>query len=182
MNYMRHHSVTMLPGILASLFLLLGTGNLYCSTLLQSVYHSAGPGDGYDKLMILERGEVYIGPLTIPSGVSCCIRGNDAVCSLLNTDILVMSGSSLDISDCVLYGGHYTLHYQDGADGLIRGNTIYGGVDGIRAVLAQVTIENNIIANNSGMGIAVDEDLLPVIQYNDVWNNLGGNYMAFCVG
>ncbi len=181
MKVFKGPSVVILLVFMLSLFLAFGAENGY-STTLQSMYSTAGPGDGYDKLIILERGEVYIGPLTIPSGVDCCIRGNDAVCSLQNADILIMSNSTLDISDCVVYGGHYSIHYTEGTAGTIRGNTITGGIDGVRAVLAQVTIEDNIIADNSGMGIAVDEDMLPVIQYNDVWNNLQGDYMAFCSG
>ncbi len=31
-------------------------------------------------------------------------------------------------------------------------------------------------------GIAVDDAMHPVIRYNDVWNNTGGNYMQFCSG
>jgi hypothetical protein len=181
MNELRSSSVAIFLGLWVTLFLAFGAGKSYCTTL-QSMYNTAGPGEGYDKLVILERGEVYIGPLTISGGVRCCIRGNDAVCSLANSNIFISAGSTLDISDCVLYGGHYALHYSANSNGTIRGNTIYGGVDGIRAVLAQVTIENNIIAQNSGMGIAIDEEMLPFIQYNDVWENLGGNYMAFCSG
>jgi len=184
MKFLRHSFLSFpvfFPGLLVMVLLALGAGSSHAVTL-QSVYHSAGPGDGYDKLVILERGEIYIGPLTIPGGVKCCIRGNAAVCSLLNSDILVMPGSVLDIFDTVLSGGHSALSYMEGSSGYVSGNTICGGYNGVRIILARVTIENNIIANNSGMGIAAEEELIPYIQYNDVWNNEGGDYMAYCSG
>ncbi len=155
------------------------TGN---AVTLQSMYYQAGPGDGYDKLVILERREMYVGPLTIPSGVSCCIRGNDAICSVGNSDICIQSGATLDIFDTVICNAHYALNYMENSSGLVSGNTIYGNYNGVTAILANVTIENNIIANNSHYGIAADETMLPTINYNDVWNNSGGNYMGYCSG
>jgi hypothetical protein len=170
-----------LPGLLIAACLAFGasTGN---AVTLQSMYSQAGPGDGYDKLVILERGGFYVGPLTIPSGVSCGIRGNDAVCSVGNSDICVQAGATLDVFDTVICNAHYALNYLNGSNGEVSGNTIYGNYNGVTAVLANVTIENNIIAGNSHFGVAVDETMLPTINYNDVWNNSGGNYMSYCSG
>jgi len=179
MKLFRNPSAVILPGLLVAVFLAGGAGSSYAGTL-QSMYDAAGPGDGYDKLVILERGEVYTGPLTISGRVRCCIRGNDAICALSDAEIQIKDGSILDIFDTILYGGNYALHYLENCSGLISGNTIYGGVTGIRANFARVTIENNIIAFNSGMGIAADEFVLPVMQYNDVYMNEGGNYMVYC--
>lgn len=182
MKQRRSSSGVFLLGVLIAAFLLASAGISHAVTL-QSAYAKAGPGEGYDKLVILERGELYVGPLTIPSGVTCCIRGNDAICSVGPSNIAVSSGALLDIFDTVITNAHYALHYLEGSQGTISGNTIYDCVGGVNAVLAQVTIVNNIIANNSGRGIAVDTSLAPpFIEYNDVWNNAGGNYMSFCSG
>lgn len=160
--------------------LVFGVGGLIAGTL-QDAYDDAGPGEGYDKLVILERGQVYTGSLIIPGGVDCCLRGNDAVCTLGGLDIRVSDGANLDIFDTVIMGQR-ALWYQEGASGLISGNTICDGLYGVRCLLATVTIENNLIVNNSVFGIAVDTELHPVIRYNDVWNNAQGNYMEFCSG
>jgi parallel beta-helix repeat protein/predicted outer membrane repeat protein len=59
----------------------------------------------------------------------------------------------------------------------IRGNTIAGnekgGID--CSPFANSEIANNIIANNgTGWGIYVEPNALPVIKYNDIWNNAKG--------
>jgi hypothetical protein len=175
-------SRTFLVGLFIAAFLCASAGASHAATLL-SAYSKAGPGEGYDKLVILDRGEIYSGPLTIPSNVSCCIRGNDAICSVGPSDIAISAGALLDIFDTVITNAHYGLHYVEGSSGTVSGNTIYDCVDGVRAIVAQVTVVNNIIANNSGMGIAVDTTLSPpYVAYNNVWGNTGGNYMSFCSG
>ena len=59
----------------------------------------------------------------------------------------------------------------------IRGNTIVGnekgGID--CSPFANAEIANNIITGNgTGWGIWVEPNALPVIKYNDIWNNAKG--------
>lgn len=174
-------SLTLITALCTAVLFGASAGTMGAVTL-QSMYDQAGPGEGYDKLVILERGQVYTGGLTVQPGVTCCIRGNDAVCMPGGLDIGVYTGATLDIFDTVITG-HRVIWYHSGSQGIISGNTISDGAQGIKAILASVTIENNIIANNIGMGIAVDTSSAPpYIQYNDVWNNLEGNYMSYCSG
>jgi hypothetical protein len=148
---------------------------------LQSMYDQAVPGEGYDKLVILQRGQVYTGGLTVAGG-TCCIRGNDAVCMAGGFDIAVSAGATLDLFDTVITG-HRGVWYHEGSQGIVRGNTIYDGFFGIRAFSAEVTIENNVVAYHDGVGIAADTTVMePYIRYNDVWNNQKGNYMSYCSG
>ncbi len=90
-------------GLALSALLVFGIGIGIAGTL-QDAYDEAGPGEGYDKLVILERGQVYTGSLIIPGGIDCCIRGNDAVCMPGGLDIRVSTGASLDIFDTVITG------------------------------------------------------------------------------
>jgi hypothetical protein len=179
----RHSSSqTFLLGLVIAAFLCVSAGSTHSETLY-SAYSKAGPGEGYDKLVILQRGEIYTGPLTIPAGVSCAIRGNGAICSVGPSDIAISPGAVLDISNTVITNAHYSLHYIEGSSGTISGCTIFDCAEGVNAVGAQVTIVNNIIAFNAGKGIAVDTTAMPpYVAYNDVWYNEDGNYMSFCSG
>ncbi len=172
--------MTVVIGTVLAASLALGAGSMY-GTTLEEMYDAAGPGEGYDKLVILERGQVYTGKLIIPANTTCCIRGNGAVCDTEGLSIRASSGVTLDIFDTVITN-HYALYYDPDSQGHISGNTITGGYYGIRCLLADVVIENNIVVNNSYIGVAADSDLLPVASYNDVWNNAGGNYMEYCSG
>lgn len=60
---------------------------------------------------------------------------------------------------------------------IITNNTIYrngGGGGGI--ICGSSVITNNIVASNNGNGIRCSMGSTPVISYNNVWNNTGGNF------
>jgi hypothetical protein len=61
----------------------------------------------------------------------------------------------------------------------IYNNTIIGSMNhGIANQVSSPTVVNNIIAVNGGRGINVDASSTVTNDYNDVWNNTGGNYSA----
>ena len=156
------------------------------ATPLQEVYDQAQPGEGYDKLLVLDPGEMYTGYMVVYPGVSCAIHGNGALITLDQTgSIAVPSWASLDIDGCVITGGYYGLNYDYPSNSTVENCTIVDNSIGVWCGLSQgtqVTIKNCIIADNSQYGIACRENLEPAILYNDVWRNVGGNYMAFCPG
>lgn len=166
----------------SSLWVLLWTVTGWAASL-QGAYDAAGPGQGYDRLVSLEAGEVYTGGLMVDSGARCCIHGNGAVVDLAGESIWAgWFDTVLDVDHCVLTNGYAGITISDFATGSVRNNTICGNRYGVRAWNSDTSlvIENNIIAKNSIYGIYCREFFEPVIQYNDVWENPAGNYIRNC--
>jgi nitrous oxidase accessory protein NosD len=166
-----------LTGILV---LALGAGGPAEAVDLFSLYLSAGPGEGYDKLLVLDPSETYTGGIWVENGVRCCVHGNGATITLwLNSMLADGAGSVLDIDHCILIGGDAGVYISNGATGVIRNNTIRGNQNGIRSFQGDpgLLIENNIIVENVHFGIHVTEDYEPMIRYNTVWGHVEGNYM-----
>jgi parallel beta-helix repeat protein len=150
---------------------------------LQSIYDAAGPGEGYDKLIILDPGEVYTGYMIVQDGVRCAVHGNGALIELdAFGALMVFYNSTLDIDGCVITGGTEGIYFAYCNASTVRNCTIIGNETGVRCEVAPVTIENCIIANNTERGISCFEGHYPTIQYNDVWGNGQGNYMYLCSG
>ena len=86
--------------------------NLLRSESLYEVYQSAGPGNGYDKYMVLDPNITYIGGFGT-SVYSVLLEGNGAVIDLQEGTGIWMSGDessspSLLIKGCtVINGGYY---------------------------------------------------------------------------
>jgi hypothetical protein len=113
-----------LPLIIAVLALLCLASD---AATLRGAYDAAGPGDGYDKLVILEPGVVYtggllIGPLLVPEtgdlmgepGRDVCIRGGGAVLDLQGGQICISyCDNRLDIENCVITGGNVRFRGSD---------------------------------------------------------------------
>jgi hypothetical protein len=156
---------------------------------LQIAYDKVGPGDGYDKLLILDPKETYTGGCGVMIGKKSCIRGNGALVDLDGGNVQAGgNGTQLDISSCCLIeAGYYgAINITNGASATIDGNTICksNGIAGIRVwEYSTATIKNNIIWGNATYGIAKHEYTGTTnILYNDMDNNKGGNYMYWCPG
>jgi parallel beta-helix repeat protein len=166
-----------------SIFALVGI--LFCTAAsaidLQEAYNQAGPGEGYDKLLILDPAEIYTGYLVVDLGISCAIHGNGALIVLNeNASIWCGSQSKLDIDGCVIRGGAYGINYEYASNSNVQNCTIVSNTVGIRCWATQVTIKNCIIANNSQFGIASLDYSPPIILYNCMWGNERGDCMQFC--
>jgi parallel beta-helix repeat protein len=148
---------------------------------LQDVFDAAGPGEGYDKLIDLDPGQIYTGYMVVASPTTCLLRGNGALILLdPGGQIWAGAGSKLDVENCVITGGAYGLSYEFCANSTVTNCTIVGNDIGIRNWVCQVTITNSIIAGNYEHGIECREEYEPVMSYNDVWGNGQLNYAAFC--
>jgi hypothetical protein len=152
----------------------------------QAAYDAAPPGEGYDKLLVLEPNEKYTGGCGLLPGKKSCIRGNGAVCDLKGGPITAWgAGTELYITGCCLInGGDAAITVQDTSRATIDGNTICKGYAGVRSWnTATAVIKNNIIYGQSYYGIARLEKVAhTVISYNDVDENAHGNYMEYCPG
>ncbi len=150
---------------------------------LQSVYDGAGPGEGYDKLLVLDPGETYTGGMFVEEAVRCCVHGNGALIRLEGASIeAAWYETEIDIDHCVITEGLAGVRISDFATGVIRNNTLYGNTYGIQSFFGEtsILIENNVIVENSLYGIYARENLEPIVQYNTVWGNPGGDYMLNC--
>ncbi len=150
---------------------------------LLSLYEAAGPGEGYDKLLVLDPAETYTGGIWVEGGVRCCVHGNGATIQLtFNSMLADGAGSILDIDHCILTGGDAGVYISNGATGTVRNNTMRGNQNGVKSYLGStdLLIENNVIVENVQHGIYVSEFYEPVIRYNTVWSHPQGNYMMRC--
>ncbi len=102
---------------------------------------------------------------------------------LITAGIAIVNVSSPLIENNVivnnLEGAGITLTLPDGAEPRIVNNVVAGNVGGgiKNDFFGAITITNNIIAGNTrGAGILTDFGNVPVVAFNDVWNNEGGDY------
>ena len=156
---------------------------------LQSVYDQAGPGEGYDKLLILDPNVTYTGGCGVSQGKKSCIRGNGAVLDLQHNQIYCgQPGTEVTIEGCCLINGAASdaaITVLDGAVATLDGNTFAKNYISIKIWLgSSATIKNNIVYGNSWYGVAAHQNSYGslTILYNDFHNNGGGNYMYWCSG
>jgi len=148
---------------------------------LQDAYGEAGPGEGYDKLVILDPGEVYTGYMVVDGNTSCGLRGNGALITLdSGAQIWAGSNSRLDVEGCIITGGSYGLSFDYTLSSQVSNCTLTGNEVGLRTWVADVTVTNCVIVDNDEYGIACREGAEPTVMYNDVWGNGVLNYAAFC--
>lgn len=161
------------------------------SVALQAAYDAAMPGEGYDRLLVLDPGTLYTGGLVVATGENC-IHGRGARIDLGGTGEILVSGGAgtlLDIDHCVITNGMNGLHYDSreepaGLGGTIRNNTFAGNRVAIRAWFtdpAKTVIENNIIAfENAAYGVYVRDTYEPVVRWNDAWGIHDCAWMKQC--
>jgi hypothetical protein len=125
------------------------------ATTLQELYDNAVSGEGYQKLIILEKDSVYTGGFT--QGVqSLCIHGNGAIIDLIGSSIMVDGEDYiLDIDHCVIKSSSDTaqvfLEYKNNSAGKIINNTFWGlyNNNANLAIFFEECIEDtSIITNN----------------------------------
>jgi hypothetical protein len=168
--------------------LCLGAATAFGVTL-QSAYDACGPGDGYDKLLVLDPKVTYTGGCGVLMAKKSCIRGKGALVDLDGGSIMAgQYGTEVTVEGCCLINAGYygAVNAQDGANVIVNGNSI-AKTNGVAAVYVWIgcsgTIKNNIIYGGKTYGIAKHQSTGTLnILYNDVDNNLAGNYMYFCPG
>ena len=134
-----------------------------------------------------EGGGVYCGPGTSPVIRNNRIVGNYATAGSDGGGIYCADGSSPVIVNNVIVHNDATtrgggIAVMPGSGPTIVNNTmadnsaVYGG--GIYCGSEEAVIENNIIVNSrAGGGLWAESGVQPAGDYNDVWNNTGGDYV-----
>ncbi|UCH78567.1 MAG: right-handed parallel beta-helix repeat-containing protein [Candidatus Coatesbacteria bacterium] len=175
-------------------FVVFGLALALCAPLagaksLEQAYNEAGPGEGYDKLLVLDPNVTYTGGVGLLQGKKSCIRGNGALCDLQNNQVFIAQpGTEALITGCCIINGtnaDASIAVQDGAKATIDGNTICkNGADAVKVWDGSTaTVKNNILYGSSRYGITAHQNSYSsvLILYNDVYNT-SGNYMYFCPG
>lgn len=153
-------------------FCLLGTGQ---AMTLREVFESAGPGDGFEKLLILETGHVYFGGLHIGPTLPCYssklvgdpavdtkIVGNGAIIDLHGEQIIMSyCNEQLVVEDCVILNGNIRYRGLTWSDihvlpqGAVRNVTFYKPHDyGVRFQRSGpgITLERNLVVDPVNTG------------------------------
>jgi len=156
---------------------------------LDSLYQLAQPGEGYDKLLVLDSFQVYEGGFSSDNGKKSCIHGQGAIIDLSNGAIQKISvqgiGTVLDIDRCVIINGSAgssALDYSDSASGKLNHLTMVDNYDGIRFWCGEsLTLKNSIVVNTAHYGVMTIDSSMSFfsISYNDCWNNQYGNYICW---
>jgi hypothetical protein len=156
---------------------------------LQEVFDQATGQGEYDKYLELDPTVEYLGDLHLNSSGDVCIMGNGARIFSRNTYMIsiAVSGSRLDIQNCVFIGGGGAIYFSTNVAGTIKNNTIIGCTSsGIRTYSIgasnQLYIYDNILADCYD-GIFCNEDEHPVyLGYNTVYNATRYRYAENCPG
>lgn len=156
---------------------------------LDSLYQLAQPGEGYDRLLVLDSFQIHEGGFSAQPGKKSGVKGFGAIIDLrpgsLHQIMVQGKGTLLDMSRCVIVNGGdglAALDYCDSSSGRLDHLTMAGGYDGVRFWHGEsLVLKNSIIVNASNYGVMTDDSSLGTffISYNDAWNNQRGNYMCW---
>ena len=157
---------------------------------LQSVFDAAGPGNGYDKYVVLEQEMIYTGEVGVYEG-DVFIEGNGAIVDLnggLGIWIYAEETlpANLDIEFVtIINGGYNGLTFNGTSTGNISNCNFISNMYGIQIMdNVNITVKNCNFIDNTHYGIAVrgTEATLEEINHSNFWENgLGcGGYNENC--
>ena len=157
---------------------------------LQSVFDAAGPGNGYDKFVVLEQDMIYTGEVGVYEG-NVFIEGNGAIVDLNEgLGIWVYAEeeypAKLDIEFVtIINGGYNGLTFNGTATGNISNCNFISNMYGIQIMDdVNISVKNCNFIDNSQYGIAIrgTTAILGEIHYSNFWENgLGcGGYNENC--
>ena len=158
-------------------------------TTLQSVFDSSGPGNDYDKYVVLEQNMIYTGGVGIYEG-NVLIEGNGAVVDLEGgTGIWVYGDdiipANLDIQYITLMnGGWYGVFYGGLATGNITNCNFINNGYGVQLYdFAEIQIKNSNFVDNLYYGVAlVTTTPLCNVNYCNAWGNGEAPWGENCPG
>tara|TARA_B100001964_G_scaffold229132_1_gene281071 strand:- start:406 stop:930 length:525 start_codon:yes stop_codon:yes gene_type:complete len=154
---------------------------------LYEVYQNAGPGNGYDKYMVLNPNVIYTGGFGT-SVYSVLLEGNGAVIDLQGGTGIWMSGDEsssppLVMTKCtIINGGYYGVNFSGYGNHEIIDCNFINDEWGIQVgEHSYTTIRNcNLIDNTYGLAI-IGLDAEVNLAYCNGWGNTE-TYMSNCPG
>ena len=156
---------------------------------LQSVYDAAGPGNGYDKYVVLEQNMIYTGEVGIYEG-NIFIEGNGAIVDLnggLGIWVYAEEGypANLDMEYVTLINGFYNgLTFNGIAPGNIANCNFIQNDMGVKLYdNSNVEIKNSNFIENITYGVGI-YSTTPICNINfcNTWNNGEAPWMENCPG
>ena len=158
-------------------------------TTLQSIFDSSGPGNGYDKYVILEQDMIYTGGVGIFEG-NVQIEGNGAIVDLEGgTGIWVYGDeiipANLDIQYITLLNGEwYGVFYGGLATGNITNCNFINNGYGVQLYdFSEIQIKNSNFVENLYYGVAlVSTTPLCNVNYCNAWGNGEAPWGENCPG
>lgn len=155
--------------------LVLGLSGYCHAGTLREIFEAAGPGDGFEKLLILETGQVYTGGLLIGPTLPCYsgkligdtavdtkIVGNGAILDLQGEQIIMSyCNEQLVVEDCIILNGNIRYRGLTWSDiqvlprGAVRNVTFYKPHDyGVRFQRSGpgITLERNLVVDPVNTG------------------------------
>ena len=172
-------------------FFIMKMFNLYINTIffvslvqgitLQSVFDASGPGNGYDKYVVLEQNMIYTGEVGVYEG-DVFIEGNGAIVDLnegLGIWVYAEEGypANLDLEYVtIINGGYNGLTFNGTSTGNISNcNFIQNGF-GIQIMdYTNITTKNCNFIENRQYGVAVrGTTAFLEISYSNFWDNAEG--------
>jgi len=156
---------------------------------LQSIFDAAGPGNGYDKYVVLEQDVIYTGEVGVYEG-DVFIEGNGAIVDLdegLGIWIYAEEEfpANLDIEFVtIINGGYNGLTFNGTSTGNISNCNFISNGFGIQIMDdGNISVKNSNFIDNSQYGIAIRGTVASFdISHSNFWgNNLGcGGYNENC--
>jgi hypothetical protein len=178
-----------IKGILRNLWLLSCLPAICAALSLDSLYQLAAPGQGYDKYLALDSGQIYEGGILAAPGLKTGINGFGAIIDLDNGSFRQLiargGGTVMDIQRCVIRNGPDSLaalDYADSASGALDHLTLFDNFNGVSFWKgAALNLKNSVAANHRNYGFVTEDSSLEwlSISFNDTWANANGNYMCF---
>ena len=163
--------------------------NLYINTIffvsllqgitLQSVFDASGPGNGYDKYVVLEQNMIYTGEVGVYEG-DVFIEGNGAIVDLNEgLGIWVYAEeeypANLDMEFVtIINGGYNGLTFNGTSTGNISNCNFISNMYGIQIMdQVNISVKNCNFIDNSQYGIAIrgTTAILDEIHYSNFWEN-----------
>jgi len=149
---------------------------------LEDVYATAPPMAGYDRVLMLESGEVYTGGIVILDE-NIAIWGNGASVDLQTGSVIAMGNGNLDIDGCVFMNGDIAVSVSDDVRTNISNCVFYNNNRGIQhysSLGAPLIVYNTIFMNNRNYAVYTSEENLTYMLYNVAYNNAAGHFVAGC--
>ena len=154
---------------------------------LQEVFDAAGPGNGYDKYVELNREMIYTGGIGVFEG-DVLIDGKGAIIDLQEgSGIWVYADetypASLDIQYCsIVNGGYYGLSYGGTSTGSVNNCNFVHNDMGIKMYdYSDVEMKNCNFIENITYGVGIYSTTPTCnINYCNAWNNGEAPWMENC--
>ncbi|MCP4581800.1 MAG: right-handed parallel beta-helix repeat-containing protein [candidate division Zixibacteria bacterium] len=154
---------------------------------LQILFSEAESQGGYDKYIELDPGIEYLGDLRIGSGLNVYLNGNGAKVYAQNNNLIHIgvTGSNLDIQNCILIGGLGGIYFVNEASGTIKNNSISGCIDtGIKIMYpnlgAGTYVYDNIVTDCCYGFYCVEGEHPAYLGYNTIYDAFRYRYAEFC--